>query len=196
MDTTHLTLFSTYLESMSASPAIIDEALLHAQLVAFPTRHILTHQGQKPEHVYFLIEGLCHACYLHENGTQHTKELYWEPNRFLGLEPLFMQSPSPFLLETLSASQLIMLPMTLLASWQAQCVPLYQQLLENQMVLHENKARFMAMYTPQDRYQLLRQYLPATESMLTDAHIASYLNIAIDDIAHYSNASLTDSSSH
>ncbi|KPA54773.1 Crp/Fnr family transcriptional regulator [Photobacterium leiognathi subsp. mandapamensis] len=155
----------------------MDDALAHAQILELPTRHILLNQGQQAEQFYFLLDGLCHACYLTENGKQFSKEFYWDQDALIGFEGLITQSPSPFLLETLSASQLIALPITLIETWRAQGLALYINLLERQLVFKENKERFMLMYSPEERYQLFTQSFAELNFKLTDYQIASYLGI-------------------
>ncbi|MCG3883468.1 Crp/Fnr family transcriptional regulator [Photobacterium leiognathi] len=172
-----LSQLAEFLQQFGAEQTTIDEALALAQILELPTRHILLHQGQQAEQFYFLLDGLCHACYLTENGKQFSKEFYWDQDALIGFEGLITQSPSPFLLETLSASQLIALPITLIETWRAQGLTLYINLLERQLVFKENKERFMLMYSPEERYQLFTQSFAELNFKLTDYQIASYLGI-------------------
>ncbi|WP_318488559.1 Crp/Fnr family transcriptional regulator [Photobacterium leiognathi] len=172
-----LSQLAEFLQQFGAEQTTIDEALALAQILELPTRHILLNQGQQAEQFYFLLDGLCHACYLTENGKQFSKEFYWDQDALIGFEGLITQSPSPFLLETLSASQLIALPITLIETWRAQGLALYINLLERQLVFKENKERFMLMYSPEERYQLFTQSFAELNFKLTDYQIASYLGI-------------------
>ncbi|WP_318482332.1 Crp/Fnr family transcriptional regulator [Photobacterium leiognathi] len=172
-----LSQLAEFLQQFGAEQTTIDDALAHAQILELPTRHILLHQGQQAEQFYFLLDGLCHACYLTESGKQFSKEFYWDQDALIGFEGLITQSSSPFLLETLSASQLIALPITLIETWRAQGLALYINLLERQLVFKENKERFMLMYSPEERYQLFTQSFAELNFKLTDYQIASYLGI-------------------
>ncbi|PSW59914.1 Crp/Fnr family transcriptional regulator [Photobacterium leiognathi] len=172
-----LSQLAEFLQQFGAEQTTIDETLAHAQILELPTRHILLNQGQQAEQFYFLLDGLCHACYLTESGKQFSKEFYWDQDALIGFEGLITQSPSPFLLETLSASQLIALPITLIETWRAQGLALYINLLERQLVFKENKERFMLMYSPEERYQLFTQSFAELNFKLTDYQIASYLGI-------------------
>ncbi|MGD6737487.1 Crp/Fnr family transcriptional regulator [Photobacterium leiognathi] len=172
-----LSQLAEFLQQFGAEQTTIDETLAHAQILELPTRHILLNQGQQAEQFYFLLDGLCHACYLTENGKQFSKEFYWDQDALIGFEGLITQSPSPFLLETLSASQLIALPITLIETWRSQGLTLYINLLERQLVFKENKERFMLMYSPEERYQLFTQSFAELNFKLTDYQIASYLGI-------------------
>lgn len=166
-----------FLEQLGADAATISDVIAVAEPLDLPTRHILLHQGQTQTHCYFLLNGLCHACYLTEQGKQFSKEFYWDQDVIIGFESLINSEPSAFLLETLSASQLVMLPITLFQQWRQQQHPLYQTLLERQLLHKEHKERFMLMHTPEQRLQLFSEHFPELVGRITDYQLASYLGI-------------------
>lgn len=142
-----------------------------------PTRHILINQGETPSHIYFLLEGLCHSCYLTEEGKSFSKEFYWEQDWIIGFESLISNQPSPFLLESLTPIRLLCIPIEALRDWREQAKPLYIKLLETQLMYKESKERFMLLYTPEERYELFCTHYPDLEIRLTDYQIAAYLGI-------------------
>ncbi|PSW59817.1 Crp/Fnr family transcriptional regulator [Photobacterium kishitanii] len=168
---------TAFLTQLGADSATINDVIAVAEPLDLPTRHILLHQGQTQTHCYFLLDGLCHACYLTEQGKQFSKEFYWDQDVIIGFESLINNEPSAFLLETLSASQLIMLPITLFQQWRQQQHPLYQALLERQLLHKEHKERFMLMHTPEQRLQLFSDHFPELVGRITDYQLASYLGI-------------------
>lgn len=155
----------------------IESLLSIAKPLELPTRHILVNQGEVADSIYFLIEGLCHACYLTEQGKQFSKEFYWDQDWIIGFESLIKDQPSPYLLETLTPVNLLCLPLQALHSWRKQSHPLYIKLLENQLMFKENKERFMLLYSPQERYELFCQHYPELHNRLNDYQIAAYLGI-------------------
>lgn len=166
-----------FLSQLGASPAAVTQALAAAEPMELPTRHILLNQGESPTHGYFLLEGICHACYLTEAGKQYSKEFYWDQDVLLGFESLLSEQPSPYLLETLSASRLLALPLSLFRTWRDEGEPLFTRLLERQLLFKEQKERFMLMHTPEERYRLFSSSFPELMSRVTDYQIASYLGI-------------------
>lgn len=166
-----------FLHQLGADATTINDVIAVAEPLDLPTRHILLHQGQLQTHCYFLLNGLCHACYLTEQGKQFSKEFYWDQDVIIGFESLITNEPSAFLLETLSASQLIMLPIALFQQWRQQHHPLYQTLLERQLLHKEHKERFMLMHTPEQRLHLFSEYFPELVGRITDYQLASYLGI-------------------
>ncbi len=67
----------------------------HGQELELPTRHILCHQGELGSHIYFILEGLCHASYLTEQGKEFSKEFYWEKDWVIGFESVINNQPFP-----------------------------------------------------------------------------------------------------
>lgn len=120
---------------------------------------------------------LCHACYLTEEGKSFSKEFYWEQDWAIGFESLLREQASPFMLETLSPVQLMGVPIEVLREWRSSGHPLYQRLLETQLLYKEQKERFMLLYRPEQRYQVMCTQFPDLMARLCDHHIAAYLGI-------------------
>ncbi len=177
-----------FLCQLGASPETIQGAVAVAEPMELPTRHVLLNQGEQPAYCYFLLDGLCHACYLTAEGKQFSKEFYWDQDVLIGFESIINEVPSPFLLETLSASKLLALPVSLLQQWRDQGNPLYLRLLERQLSYKERKERFMLMHSPEERYQLFTSSFPELLSRIADYQIASYLGITPISSAESKNA--------
>lgn len=155
----------------------INQLCQSAQLIELPTRHILLHQGQMAQAIYFLLDGICHSAYLTEKGKEFSKEFYWENDWIIGFESLIKQQPSPYLLESLTPCSMIALPLETLRIWRAEKQSLYLKLLETQLMHKENKERFMLLYSPEERYVLFCQHFPHLLTRLNDYQIAAYLGI-------------------
>jgi CRP-like cAMP-binding protein len=169
--------FTKQLAEFGFNPVDIKLILDVAQPLELPTRHILVEQGASPQAFYFVLEGLCHACYLTETGKQFSKEFYWENDWIIGFESSLKTSASPFLLETLTPVSLYSIPVSTLKEWRSKRHPIYIRLLEAQLLHKEYKERFMLLYTPEDRYRLLCQRFPELKERINDYHIAAYLGI-------------------
>lgn len=169
--------FHAYLKQHGFSDPECMQLLEIAQPLQLPTRHILIAQGEATALVYWVLEGLCHACYLTEDGKSFSKEFYWEHDWAIGFESLIRDQTSPFMLESLSPVQLIGIPIEVLRDWRHQGHPLYQRLLETQLLYKEQKERFMLLYTPEQRYQVMCAQFPELMQRLCDHHIAAYLGV-------------------
>ncbi|WP_428775245.1 Crp/Fnr family transcriptional regulator [Vibrio sp.] len=169
--------FLTQLTDQGFSQEQISQLRRVASELELPTRHVLIQQGDEPEHIYLLLDGICHASYLTETGKAFSKEFYWENDWVIGYEALIKQQPSPFLLETLTPATLICIPIDTLRQWRAEQHAIYYKLLETQLMYKEHKERFMLLHTPAQRYTLFREHYPELLDRLTDYQIAAYLGI-------------------
>ncbi|MGR5302159.1 Crp/Fnr family transcriptional regulator [Vibrio alfacsensis] len=154
-----------------------NQLIEHGQQLELPTRHILNHQGECSSHIYFVLEGLCHASYLTDKGKEFSKEFYWEKDWMIGFEGIIKNQPAPYLLETLTPCDLFCLPIEIVHQWRKEKHPIYLKLLETQLMHKENKERFMLLYSPEERYQLFCAHYPDLEQRITDSQIAAYLGI-------------------
>ncbi|OHU90573.1 MULTISPECIES: Crp/Fnr family transcriptional regulator [Pseudoalteromonas] len=137
----------------------------------------IIHQGDKVDSLYFMIEGLCHACYLTVDGKRFSKEFYWTGDCMINFESLIQQKPAPYLIETLEPSHLIKLPITTVQKLRKLCHPFYLHLAENQLLHKENKERFMLLNNPEQRYKLFCRRFHDLETRLSDYQIASYIGV-------------------
>ncbi|WP_281167222.1 Crp/Fnr family transcriptional regulator [Psychromonas ossibalaenae] len=148
-----------------------------AKSLHLPAKYILVKQGEDADSIYFVLQGLCHACYLTEQGKQFSKEFYWEQDWIIGFEGLIGSLPSAYLVETLTETKLLCLPVSSIEQWREQSHPVYIKLLEKQLLHKENKERFMLLHTPAQRYALFCRHYPHLQERLSDYQIAAYLGI-------------------
>ncbi|MEZ9230110.1 Crp/Fnr family transcriptional regulator [Vibrio amylolyticus] len=179
--------FVAYLEESGFSPCDIKALIESSSLLELPTRHILVNQGAHAEGIYFVVEGICHASYLTEKGKEFSKEFYWEQDWMIGFESVIKNQPSPYLLETLTETNLIYLPLNTLHKWREEKHSIYLTLLEAQLMYKENKERFMLLFTPQERYELFCQRYPDLHNRLNDYQIAAYLGITAISLSRIKN---------
>ncbi len=159
------------------TPAEIDALLLIAKPLELPARHMLVDQGEVTNFIYFMLEGICHAAYITEQGKQFSKEFYWEQDWVVGFEEIIKNQPSPYFIETLTSTNLLCLPVSSVHQWRNESHPLYLKLLETQLMHKENKERFMLLNTPEERYEIFCRLYPHLLLRLSDYQIAAYLGI-------------------
>lgn len=181
--------FSSQLHDYGFTQTEIEQISRSAQLLELPTRHILLHQGQIAEEIYFLLGGICHSAYLTDKGKEYSKEFYWEKDWIVGFESLIKQQPSPYLLESLTPCTLLALPIETMRAWREQRNSLYMKLLETQLMHKENKERFMLLYSPEERYQLFCSHFSHLLERLNDYQIAAYLGITPISLSRIKNRS-------
>jgi CRP-like cAMP-binding protein len=169
--------FIKQLEQHGFTPAEIDALILIAKPLELPARHRLVDQEKVTDFIYFVLEGICHAGYITEQGKQFSKEFYWEQDWIIGFEGIIKNQPSPYFIETLALTKLLCLPASSVLQWRNESHPLYMKLLETQLMHKENKERFMLLHTPKERYEIFCQRYPHLRVRLSDYQIAAYLGI-------------------
>ncbi|ROV62309.1 Crp/Fnr family transcriptional regulator [Vibrio ponticus] len=179
--------FRHHLIEQGFSDPEVDQLSSLAKPLELPTRHILIEQGALADSFYFVLDGLCHASYLTEQGKEFSKEFYWELDWIIGFESLIKQQPSAFLLETLTPCELMCLPIETLNQWRNDNHPIYLKLVETQLMHKENKERFMLLYSAEQRYQLFCENFADLEQRLSDYQIAAYLGITPVSLSRIKN---------
>ncbi len=169
--------FSRVLSEQGFSPAEISGLISQTRTVQQAPRSVLLPQGEMASEFYFLLDGVCHAGYLTEQGKVFSKEFYWEGDWVIGYESLVTGQPSPFCLETVSACQMLALPISVLQCWRAERRSIYLSLVEGQLLNKEQKERYMLLNTPQQRYQQFCRNYPDLLARLSDYQVAAYLGI-------------------
>ena len=171
------TAFIHFLQQQGLSDSDIEGLSQSASYQTLAARDLLAHQSQRLEQIHWLYTGVCHACYLTENGKAYSKEFYWEGDWIIGFEPLISGHPTPYQQQALTDCQLVSLPIAFLEQWRYQRHPLYMRLLETQLLHKENKERILLLNTPEQRYTYFCQHYPFLVDRLTDYQIAAYLGI-------------------
>jgi len=169
--------FVDFLQRHGFSPEQAGALLRESEHQELPARTTFLQQGEQPQYLYFVREGLCQANYHTGDGKSFSKEFYWGGDCIVNFQSLLNHPASPYALETLSASSLVCLPIKRVHEWRQQNHACYQHLLENQLLYKENKERFMLLNSPQQRYLEFIQEFPDLEQHLADYQVASYIGI-------------------
>lgn len=128
------------------------------KIIELPTRHILHHQGEHPESLYWLNSGLCHSSYLTDDQQEVTKELIYEQEWIIPCESMVLDEPIDCLVESLTEVQLIEIPLAMVLNWRKDSPYLYLQLLELYSVQQAQKQRFNCLFSTHERWQLFQQH--------------------------------------
>lgn len=75
-----------------------------------PRRTVITAQGDTEAHLYFVIDGLQRVCHYAQDGKESTIVFTFAPSFGGVLDSFFLQTPSNYTYETLTASAFIRAP--------------------------------------------------------------------------------------
>jgi len=88
---------------------VLERLLHHSVLQDFPQGKLLVQQGDKPEYVYFIIEGTVRTLRQDENGREATIRLL-QPGETCMEAVVFMDGDSPIAVQTAGRAKLLLIP--------------------------------------------------------------------------------------
>lgn len=160
-------IFSATSKKPQLFQGLSEDALQHilenSTLQDFKKDQILVHQGDTPAHVYFILEGLIRSFRSNSEGGEATIRMLGAGDTCMEAV-IFMGSPSPITVQTLSDAHLILIPEKFMKSFTLQDTQFANNLLK--IVTHHYKNAMhqidaMATKTPVQRvgYYFLQQHM-------------------------------------
>lgn len=169
--------FVEYLTLRGFNRVTAQEFVDACEIIELASGSVMAHQGSVVDCGYFLLEGLCHACYFTDGGKVFSKEFYWQNDWMINFESLISDVPTPYTIETLEASRLVKIPLSQLKTWRANNHAIYLHQLEIKLLHKEYKERFMLLNSPEARYKIFREMYPELEVRLADYQVAAYIGV-------------------
>lgn len=158
------------------------EALLGSswQSLTVKRKTVLTAAGETEQYLYFVLEGVQRAFYLDDSNKEATIVFTYPPS-FSGVADSFLtQTPSPYFLETLTASRLLRISHEVIFQL-ADTYKDIQQLLF-QATAHALKGALyrhieLQCYSNEEKFRTLLRRSPHLLQLVPHKYIASYLGI-------------------
>lgn len=158
----------------------LEEYISHWEEVSLPKGTIMTEENKTENYLYFVLEGIQKAYFLHSNGKQHITFFAFPPS-FCGVVDSFLtQTPSRYYLETVTNSKFLRISYeshsNLLEKYRA-LETLSRKATEQ--FLHGILQRYheLMAFDIELRYKSFAKRSPHLFTMLSQKDIASYLNI-------------------
>lgn len=150
------------------------------QTITVKRKTILTAAGETERWLYFVLEGIQRAFYCGEDGKEATIVFTYPPS-FSGVADSFLtQTPSPYFLETITASRLMKMSHTHLMDL-VQKYPGIQQLIFKATAfalkgaLHRHIE--LQCFTNEEKFKALLHRSPHILNLVPHKYIASYLGM-------------------
>lgn len=160
-------------------PALLENVLKVAEVHAVPKGVFLVRQGQTPSRLAFLIAGIFRGFYVDENGREITDcfayrcgDALLPSAELLGLAPISIQA--------LSDATVITVPLKDVKRWSEQykeVADLYIHYLEQASSVHWEHKNAIVQYSAMQRYLWFLRRYSALATVVTNKHIASFLNV-------------------
>ncbi|MEJ5996606.1 Crp/Fnr family transcriptional regulator [Pedobacter sp. Du54] len=146
----------------------------------FPAKHTLLAPGDTCKRIYFVKLGFLRAYHLDPNGNEHTTWFMGQNDIVISVHSFFTQQPAHEYVEILQDSILQSISWHQLQSYYAdfpQGNLLGRIVTEKYYIQSEERALFLRIQSPEERYQALLNRHPDIFLHTTTQNIASYLNM-------------------
>ena len=152
-------------------------------------------EGDTCQHIYWIVKGLVRQYYF-KNGKELTEYMATENTIMMSIESLFMEKPSMQVIQALEPTLLYLLPKKELEAVAMRSVNiqiLYRKILEESLIISQQRADMLRFESAQDRYQKLVKNSPQLVLRAPLVYIASYLQMTPETLSRVRTAVLMNS---
>lgn len=153
-------------------------------------------EGQVCENIYWIVKGLVRQFY-YKNKKELTEYMATENTICMSIESLFREKPSQQIMQALEPTILYAIPMHALEAAAIKSVNiqmLYRKILEESLIISQQRADMLRFESAQDRYQKLVKTSPQLVLRAPLVYIASYLQMTPETLSRVRTAVLFSNS--
>ena len=152
-------------------------------------------EGDVCHYIYWVVTGLVRQYYF-KNGKELTEYMASENTIFMSIESLFREEPSRQVVQAIEPTVIYALPKKELEAVAIRCVNiqmLYRKILEESLIISQQRADMLRFESAQDRYQKLMKQSPQLVLRAPLVYIASYLQMTPETLSRVRTAALLES---
>jgi len=149
-------------------------------------------EGDTCHHIYWIVKGLVRQFY-YKNKKELTEYMATENTICMSIESLFRETPSRQIIQALEPTLVYALPMHELEAVSMKSVNiqmLYRKILEESLIISQQRADMLRFESAQDRYQKLVKTSPQLVLRAPLVYIASYLQMTPETLSRVRTAVL------
>ena len=161
----------------------------------FPKGARILDEGQVCRNIYWIVKGLVRQFYF-KNNKELTEYMATENTICMSIESLFDETPSRQIIQALEPTILFAIPMHELEASAIKSVNiqmLYRKILEESLIISQQRADMLRFESAQDRYQKLVKNSPQLVLRAPLVYIASYLQMTPETLSRVRTAVLLNS---
>jgi CRP-like cAMP-binding protein len=154
----------------------------------------ILNEGDICRNIYWIVKGLARQFY-YKNGKELTEYMGVENTIMMSIESLFMEKPSMQVIQALEPTLIYALPKAELEAVAMRSVNiqiLYRKILEESLIISQQRADMLRFESAQDRYQKLVKSSPQLVLRAPLVYIASYLQMTPETLSRVRTAVLLD----
>lgn len=161
----------------------------------FTKNEIILGEGDTCEHIYWIVKGLARQ-YYYKNGKEVTEYMATENTIMMSIESLFKEKPSTQVIQAVEPTIIYAMPKKELEAVAMRSVNiqiLYRKILEESLIISQQRADMLRFESAQDRYQKLVKNAPQLVLRAPLVYIASYLQMTPETLSRVRTAVLLNS---
>ncbi len=168
---------------------ILEEILVPRK---YPKGARILDEGEVCQSIYWIVKGLVRQFYF-KNKKELTEYMATENTICMSIESLFHETPSHQIIQALEPTILFEIPMRELESAAIKSVNiqmLFRKILEESLIISQQRADMLRFESAQDRYQKLVKSAPQLVLRAPLVYIASYLQMTPETLSRVRTAVL------
>jgi len=149
-------------------------------------------EGRICRHIYWIVKGLVRQ-YYYKNKKELTEYMATENTICMSIESLFRETPSAQIIQALEPTIVYAIPMRDLEAAAMKSVNiqmLYRKILEESLIISQQRADMLRFESALDRYQKLVKSSPQLVLRAPLVYIASYLQMTPETLSRVRTAVL------
>ena len=161
----------------------------------FAKNEKILNEGETCEQIYWIVKGLVRQYYF-KNGKELTEYMATENSIMMSIESLFKEKPSNQIIQALEPTIVYALPKKELEAVAMRSVNiqiLYRKILEESLIISQQRADMLRFESAQDRYQKLVKSSPQLVLRAPLVYIASFLQMTPETLSRVRTAVLMNS---
>lgn len=168
---------------------ILEEILVPRK---YPKGARILDEGEVCQSIYWIVKGLVRQFYF-KNNKELTEYMATENTICMSIESLFHETPSHQIIQALEPTVLFEIPMHELEAAAIKSVNiqmLFRKILEESLIISQQRADMLRFESAQDRYQKLVKSAPQLVLRAPLVYIASYLQMTPETLSRVRTAVL------
>ena len=160
----------------------------------YAKNEMILREGEICTNIYWVVKGLVRQFY-YKNDKELTEYMATENNIVMCIESLFMEQPTHLQIKAIEPTVLIALPKADLEAVAMKSVNiqiLYRKILEESLIISQQRADMLRFESAQDRYQKLIKRQPQLVLRAPLVYIASYLQMTPETLSRVRTAALLE----
>jgi len=154
----------------------------------------LLKEGEVCKHIFWIVKGLVRQYYF-KNNKEMTEYMVVENSIMMSIESLFKEQPSKQMMQALEPTLVYAIPKAELEAVAMRSVNiqiLYRKILEESLIISQQRADMLRFESAQDRYHKLVKRSPQLVLRAPLVYIANYLQMTPETLSRVRTAALLE----